>query len=177
MHGADVVIIDLRKSPGGSGLLANHQVSHFLPRARTSSRWSRGSRSSLREVSSAATASGEPISPNAHAAAPRTRGSCSESAAANTGTASGEPQLPSATATLRRDPDSPARRTADPRENASQPASSNDMRSISDGDSVPGCHPSEGNGSTPTGGSPGPRAANAGSDESVENLRLNGHTS
>jgi hypothetical protein len=44
------------------------------------------------------------------------------------------------------------------------------MRSISDGDSVPGCHPSEGNGSTPTGGSPGPRAANAGSDEGAENF-------
>jgi hypothetical protein len=31
MEGADVVIIDLRESPGGSGLLANHLVSHFLP--------------------------------------------------------------------------------------------------------------------------------------------------
>jgi len=72
---------------------------------------------------------------------------------------------------------SPARRTAEPRKNASQPASSNDMRSISDADSVPGCHPSERNTSTPTGGSPGQRAANAGSDERAENLRLNGHTS
>jgi hypothetical protein len=34
MEGADVVIIDLRESPGGSGLLSNHLVSHFLrPRA------------------------------------------------------------------------------------------------------------------------------------------------
>jgi retinol-binding protein 3 len=31
MEGADVVIIDLRESPGGSGLLSNHLVSHFLP--------------------------------------------------------------------------------------------------------------------------------------------------
>jgi retinol-binding protein 3 len=31
MEGADAVIIDLRGSPGGSALLANHLVSHFLP--------------------------------------------------------------------------------------------------------------------------------------------------
>jgi hypothetical protein len=31
MEGADAVIIDLRETPGGSGLLANHLVSHFLP--------------------------------------------------------------------------------------------------------------------------------------------------
>jgi hypothetical protein len=51
------------------------------------------------------------------------------------------------------------------------------MRSISDGDAMPGCQPSDGNRSTPTGGSPGPRAANAGSDEGAENLLLNGQTS
>jgi hypothetical protein len=34
MEGADVVIIDLRSSPGGSALLANHLVSHFLPAGR-----------------------------------------------------------------------------------------------------------------------------------------------
>src|SRR5690606_37415086 len=108
---------------------------------------------------------------------PRTNDSESESATANTDTASEEPQLPSATATLRRKPARPARRTGEPRENPSHPDSSIDMRSISEGDAVPGCHPSEGNDSTPNGGSPGPRAAKAGSDDGVENLMLNGHTS
>ena len=52
-----------------------------------------------------------------------------------------------------------------------------DIRSTRDGASVPGCHASEGNGSTPPGGSLGPRAANAGSEDGCENLMLNGHTS
>jgi hypothetical protein len=87
------------------------------------------------------------------------------------------PQLPSATATLRKKPARPARLNGEPRENASQPDSSMDMRSISDGDAVPGCHPSDGNGSTPAGGSPGPREANAGSGDGFENFRGNGQTS
>jgi hypothetical protein len=52
-----------------------------------------------------------------------------------------------------------------------------DMRSTSEGGRVPGCQPSDGNRSTPIGDSPGPRSANAGSDEGAENLRLKGHTS
>jgi hypothetical protein len=144
--------------------------------ASTSAR-TNGSRSAANDASSEATASGEPISPNAQAACPRTNGSGSESAAANTGTASEEPQLPSATATLRRKPTRPARLNGEPRENASQPAESMDMRSTSDGAAVPGCHPSDGNASTPVGGSPGPREANAGSEVGFENFRGNGHTS
>lgn len=135
------------------------------------------SRSVANEASSAATAPDEPISPNAQAACPRTNGSGSESAATNTGAASEEPQLPSATATLRRKPARPARLNGEPRENASHPASSMDMRSTSDGDRVPGCQPSDGSLSTPNGGSPGPLEANAGSDVGFENFRGNGHTS
>ena len=136
-----------------------------------------GSRSLGAEASSAADASGEPISPSAHAACPRTNGSGSESAEASTGTASGDPQLPSATATLRKKPARPGRRSGEPRENASQPGLSMDMRSTSEGERVPGCHPSDGSGSTPNGGSPGPLEANAGSDAGLENFRGNGHTS
>jgi hypothetical protein len=129
------------------------------------------------EFSSAATAETEPTRPSAQAECDRTSGSESDSPDLNGGTAASSPQLPSATATFRRKPARPARRTGEPRENASQPDSSMDIRSTSDGASVPGCHPSESNGSTPTGGSPGPRAANDGSDEGTENLRLKGHTS
>lgn len=136
-----------------------------------------GSRSTPNDAPSTASASGAPISPNAHAACPRTNGSGSESAEVSTGTASGDPQFPSATATLRRKPARPARRKADPRENASQPASSMDMRSISEGERVPGCQPSPGILSTPGGGSAGPREANAGSAVGDENFRVNGHTS
>jgi hypothetical protein len=63
-------------------------------------------------------APGVAISPNAHLECARTQGSGSDNADDNTGTASGEPQLPSATATFRRKPAHPARRTAEPRENA-----------------------------------------------------------
>jgi DNA invertase Pin-like site-specific DNA recombinase len=147
------------------------------PSAASTSLRTEASASSGSRSSSAARADSEPICPSAHAECPRTTADGSDSAARSTGTASSDPQLPSATATLRRNPGSPALRTAEPRENASQPDASIAMRSISDGEAVPGCHPSEGNGSTPPGGSPGPRAANAGSDEGAENLRLKGHTS
>src|SRR5690606_17308655 len=128
-------------------------------------------------VSSAATAEADPTRPSAQAECERTSGSESPSPDVNGGTAASSPQLPSATATFRRNPARPARRSGEPRENASQPDSSMDMRSISDGAAVPGCHASEGNGSTPNGGSPGPRDVNAGSDEGEENLRLKGHPS
>jgi hypothetical protein len=118
-----------------------------------------------------------PISPSAQAACPRTSGSGSESDDSSTCTASGEPQFPNATATFRKNPARPERRSADPRENASQPASSSDMSSMSDGESVPGCQPSDGNLSTPGGGSPGPRAANEASEDDGENFRGYGHTS
>jgi DNA invertase Pin-like site-specific DNA recombinase len=113
--------------------------------------------------SNTATAVGDPTLPSAQAECARTSGSASEDPDLSDGTAASSPQLPSATATLRRNPDRPARRKGEPRENASQPESSMDMRSISEGDAVPGCHPSAGSGSTPNGGSPAARAANAGS--------------
>jgi hypothetical protein len=127
--------------------------------------------------SNAATAEADPTRPSAQAECERTSGSESHSPDFNDGTATSSPQLPSATATFRRNPARPARRSGEPRENASHPDSSMDIRSTSDGAAVPGCHPSEGNGSTPTGGSPGPRAANAGADDGSENLRLKGQTS
>src|SRR5690606_31603189 len=126
---------------------------------------------------SAATAEADPIRPSAHAACARTRGSGSDSPDVSAGTAASSPQLPRATATLRRNPARPARRSADPREKASQPASSMDMRSIKEGVAVPGCHPSDGKRSTPGGGSPGPRAANAGSAVAGANRRFQGQTS
>jgi hypothetical protein len=72
----------------------------------------------------AARASVEPGRPNAQAACPRTSGSGSESAKVSTGTASGAPQLPSPTQMFRANPARPARRFAEPLENASQAASS-----------------------------------------------------
>jgi hypothetical protein len=59
---------------------------------------------------------------------------------------------------------------------ASQPDSSINIKSIRDGDAVPGCHLSDDSPSTPTGSCPGPREANAGSEDGFENLMLNGHT-
>lgn len=101
--------------------------------------------------------------PSARTACPRTSGSGSESAPASTGTASGNPRcraLPLRCAGSRR---VRAGANGEPRDNAPHPASSMDMRSISDGDRVPACQPSEGSLSTPNGGSPSPRAANDGS--------------
>jgi hypothetical protein len=147
------------------------------PSAASTSVRTEASASSSSRSSSAARADSEPICPSAHAECPRTTADGSDSATCSTGTASSDPQLPSATATLRRNPGSPALRTAEPRENASQPDASIDMRSISDGEAVPGCQPSDGSRSTPTGGSPGPRDANASSEDGTENLWLNGHTS
>jgi hypothetical protein len=133
--------------------------------------------SEARLARSAASASSEPMRPSAQAACSRTSGEESASAATSEGTPSGEPQLPNATATLRRKPGRPARRMGDPRENDSQASSSIDMRSIRDGDSVPGCETSEVSDSTPNGASPGPLAANDGSIVGVENFRVNGQTS
>ena len=87
----------------------------------------------------------------------------------------------------------PARRIADPRENDSQEASDNAVsRSyMSGGPSVPACPPapsffgaassqagrSAATASTPTGRSPGFRAAYPGSAAGSENRTLKGHTS
>lgn len=47
-----------------------------------------------------------------------------------------------------------------------------------DGERVPGCdRDAPASSCTPNGASPGPRAANEGSDEGAEKLRLKGHTS
>jgi hypothetical protein len=98
----------------------------------------------------AARAAADPTRLSAQAACARTTGSGSDNARASTRTASGDPQLPAATSaslqlpsptqTLRAKPARPARRMADPLENASQAASSSatSSSSISDGASVPG---------------------------------------
>jgi hypothetical protein len=86
----------------------------------------------------------------------------------STGTASGEPQLPSPTHTLRANPALPDRRIAEPRENASHAASSSAVSSnaMSDGERVPGCDlDAPASSCTPNGASPGPREANAGSED------------
>jgi hypothetical protein len=125
-------------------------------------------------------ASAEPTLPSAQAACARTNSSGSVSARESTGTASGEPQLPSPTHTLRANPTLPERRIAEPRENASHAASSSAVSSnaISDGERVPGCDlDAAASSCTPNGASPGPREANAGSEDGRENLRVYGHTS
>jgi hypothetical protein len=126
----------------------------------------------------AALASAEPTRPSAQAACARTDGSGSESAEVSTGTAVGDPQLPSPTQTLRAKPARPARRIAEPLDNASQAASSSAVssNSTSEGASVPGCD-DPGPGCTPNGDSPGARDAYAGSAAGFENLRVYGHTS
>jgi hypothetical protein len=125
-------------------------------------------------------ASADPTLPSAQAACARTNGTGSDSARESTGTASREPQLPSPTHTLRANPALPDRRIAEPRENASHAASSSAVSSnaMSDGDAVPGCdRDAPGSSCTPNGGSPGARAANAGSDAACEKRIENGHTS
>jgi hypothetical protein len=91
-------------------------------------------------ATNAALASSDLTRLSAQAACARTSGSRSESADISTGTASGDPQFPSPTQTLRAKPARPARRMADPLENASQASSSSAVssNSISDGASVPG---------------------------------------
>jgi hypothetical protein len=129
---------------------------------------------------SAALASAEPTLPSAQAACARTNGSESDSARESTRIAAGEPQLPSPTHRLRANPALPDRRIGEPRENESHAASSSAVSSkaMSDGEAVPGCDLDAPSSScTPNGGSPGPRAANEGSDVGAENLRLNGQTS
>lgn len=173
-RGKKTAIVTLRSAPDAPRYFTFERSRSSV--APTSSS-TNGSCSAAADACSAASAAREPTCPSAHAACPRTNGSGSESAAVSTGTASAEPQLPSATATLRKKPARPARRNGEPRENASQPDSSIDMSSTSDGDRVPGCQPSEGSFSTPYGGSPAPLQANAGSDAGPENFRGNGHTS
>jgi hypothetical protein len=165
-------IVYLAGAPGEPKLVRLGDDSAFSISSRTSASPSSGKR-----ASNASRAAELPISPSAHAACARTNGSGSESAETNGGTAASEPQLPNATATLRRKPARPARRSADPRENESQASASMDMRSTSDGASVPGCQASEPLGTTPEGASPALRDAYARSDELAEKLRLNGHTS
>jgi hypothetical protein len=114
-------------------------------------------------------ASAEPTLPRAQAACARTNGSWSASARESTGTASREPRLPSPTHTLRANPALPARRIAEPRENASHADSSSAVSSsaISEGEAVPGCDfEAPASSCTPNGGSPAARAANAGSSRS-----------
>src|SRR5690606_3160499 len=86
----------------------------------------------------------------------------------------------SPTQILRANPARPARRMGDPAENESHAASSSAVSSnaMSEGAAVPGCDlDAPGPSCTPNGGSPGARAANAGSEGGVENLRVKGHTS
>jgi hypothetical protein len=100
--------------------------------------------------------------------------------APSTGTASGKPEFPNATHTLRAKPERLARPIGEPRENDSHAASSSAVSSsaMSDGDAVPGCERNAPRSScTPNGGSPGARAANAGSDVACENRRVKGQTS
>lgn len=167
-------IVTLRNAPNAPRYFS---VGRQLPSADPISSRTPESDSIANCSSSAQSASADPMRPSAQAACDRTNGSGSESAEANTGTASGDPQLPSATATLRKKPARPARRTGEPRENDSQAASSMAINSTSEGEAVPGCETSPANGATPNGGSPGPRAANAGSAVGFENFRENGHTS
>jgi hypothetical protein len=131
-------------------------------------------------VDSADLASAEPTLPSAQAACARTNGSGSDNARASTATASGEPQLPSPTQTLRANPALPERRIAEPRENESHAASSSAVSSsaTSEGERVPGCDlDAPASSCTPNGASPGPRDANAGSEDGRENLRVYGQTS
>jgi hypothetical protein len=169
-------IVTLRTAPDAPRYFTIGDPSSARP---TSSR-THGSASDRDARSKACLASDESTRPRAQAACARTNGSGSESADVSTGTASGEPQLPSPTQTLRAKPARPARRMAEPLENASQAASSNAVSSssMSEGDAVPGCEAGEpDSGCTPKGGSPGDRAAYAGSDAGAENLLENGHTS
>jgi hypothetical protein len=168
-------VVWLRNVPGPQYFPIGRQ----LPIAEEISSETQGSDSSSARSASASAACGEPTSPNAQAACPRTSADESESASASTGTADSDPQLPSATDRLRAKPSRPARRIAEPRENESQAASSRAVSSssTSDGESVPGCQTSDSSGSTPAGESPGGRAAYEGSEEGAENLRVKGHTS
>jgi hypothetical protein len=125
-------------------------------------------------------ASAEPTLPSAQAACARTSGSGSDIALESTGTASSEPQLPSPTHTLRANPALPERRIAEPRENESHAASSSAVSSsaMSEGERVPGCDlDAPASSCTPNGASPGPREANAGSEDARENLRVYGQHS
>jgi hypothetical protein len=125
-------------------------------------------------------ASAEPTHPRAQAACARTNGSGSDKALESTGTASGEPQLPSPTHTFRANPALPERRIAEPRENESHATSSSAVSSsaISDGERVPGCDRETPISScTPSGATPGARAASAGSDVACEKRIVKGQRS
>ena len=151
-----------------------------LERAASTSRTTQASSSEMSTEESSSLAPVPPTRPSAQAACPRTNGSGSASALDSTGIASSDPQFPSETQTLRANPDLPARRMAEPRENDSQASGSSAIssNSMSRGESVPGCQADEpGSDSTPCGTSPGPRAAYDASEAVLEKLRLNGHTS
>jgi hypothetical protein len=169
-------VVTLRSDPNASRYFG---LGNRLAKADSTSPPTNESSSDSDAADNASAASAESMHPSAQAACPRTNGSGSRRADTSTGTASSDPQLPRATQTLRANPERPARRIAEPRENESQEASSSAVanRSTSDGEDVPGCQTSDWIGSTPSGGSPADRAEYAGSEEGVENLRGNGHTS
>lgn len=122
-----------------------------------------GSSSTDALARSAASASGDAILPSAQAACSRTSESSSASAAASAGTSAAEPTLPSTTDELRFNPRSLARFMGEPL-NAAENSDCDIANSSSASDlaSLPAT---------------ADLAANAGSDSSLANLRLNGQTS
>jgi hypothetical protein len=128
-------------------------------RASSSSSRTQGSSSTSSRPASACVAPAETILPSAQAECPRTSGSSSHSACANTGTASGDAQLPKATATFRKKPRRLARLTGEPLKRRANSSCDIDISSTSDASCTPGL------------------GRNAGSDDGTENLRGNGHTS
>jgi hypothetical protein len=121
------------------------------PSAAASSALTASSDSTAALETNAARASADVTRLSAQAACARTTGSGSESASVRIGTVSGDPQFPSPTQTLRAKPTRPARRMADPLEDASHAASSSatSSSSIGDGASVPGRGPQPTNSAPP----------------------------
>ena len=120
--------------------------------------------STAKRSRSAATPASEPIRPTAQAAWPRTRGSSSPKAMIRAGRSAAEPVFPKTTAALRRSPASLARFMAEPRNN-----------SVYSGTPIPNTRSASSREGRPSKNGRGRKGES--SDNSLENLRLYGHTS
>lgn len=120
--------------------------------------------STAKRSRSAAMPASEPIRPTAQAAWPRTRGSSSPKAMIRAGRSAAEPVFPKTTAALRRSPASLARFMAEPRNN-----------SVYSGTPIPNTRSANSREGTPSKKGRGRKGES--SDNSLENLRLYGHTS
>jgi hypothetical protein len=157
-------IVTLRTAPGTPLIFEIEGAQSATARkAASSAATTDGSSSTSRRARRAPVAEGEPILPSAHAACDRTNASGSQNASASAGTSSSDPMLPSTTDALRLSPRNLARFIGEPLNAVEKSAGDIDSSEVASERAPIDASAALG--------------ANAGSESSLANLWLNGHTS